>query len=258
MGKLEEKVALVTGAGRGIGKAIALLFAKEGGKVVINDIDFESAKEVAQQIQLIGKTALPFQADVSNYDEDNDMVQAAISEFGAIHILVNNAGIPSGCPAEEITLSQWNKMLGVCLSGPFYLCQLVGKQMIAARSGKIVNISSMAGLFGPILMADYSAAKHGVVGLTKALGVEWAKYNINVNCICPGITETEMAREWGSKYPDVMAKRLARVPLKRLARPEDMANAALFLASSDSDYMTGSVVCVDGGNGALFSGFSLE
>lgn len=258
MGKLEGKVALVTGGGRGIGKAIALLFAQEGGNVVVNDIDFESAKEVAQEIKSIGKAALPFQADISNYDEDSNMVQTAISEFGDIHILVNNAGIPSGYPAEEITLSQWNRMLGVCLSGPFYLCQLVGKQMIAARSGKIVNISSMAGLFGPILMADYSAAKHGVVGLTKALGVEWAKYNINVNCICPGITETEMAREWGNKYPDVMAKRIARVPLKRFAQPEDMANAALFLASNDSDYMTGSVLCIDGGNGALFSGFSLE
>lgn len=258
MTKLEGKVALVTGGGRGIGKAIALLFAKEGAKVIVNDINFDSAKKVSQEIQSTGKAALPLQADVSNFDEDSKMVQAAISEFGDIHILVNNAGIPSGYPAEEITLSQWNRMLGVCLSGPFYLCQLVGKHMIAARSGKIVNISSMSGLFGPILMADYSAAKHGVVGLTKALGVEWAKYNINVNCICPGITETEMAREWGGKYPEIMAKRLARVPLKRLAQPEDMANAALFLASSDSDYMTGSVICVDGGNGALFSGFSLE
>jgi NAD(P)-dependent dehydrogenase (short-subunit alcohol dehydrogenase family) len=258
MEKLEGKVALVTGGGRGIGKAIALLFAKEGAKVIVNDISSDSAEKVAQEIKSSGKSALPFRADVSNYDEDKKMVQTAISEFGDIHILVNNAGIPSGFPAEEITLSQWNRMLGVCLSGPFYLCQLVGKQMITARSGKIVNMSSMAGLFGPILMADYSAAKHGVVGLTKALGVEWAKYNINVNCICPGITETEMAREWGSKYPDVMAKRLARVPLKRLAQPEDMASVALFLASSDSDYMTGSVLSVDGGNGALFSGFSLE
>jgi NAD(P)-dependent dehydrogenase (short-subunit alcohol dehydrogenase family) len=258
MGKLDGKVSLVTGGGRGIGKAISLLFAQEGASGIVNDVNSEAAKQVAEEIKSTGKDALAYQADVSDYDADKGMVEAAIGRFGGIHILVNNAGVPSGFPAEEITVSQWAKMLGVCLSGPFFLCQLVGNRMIAAGSGKIVNISSMAGLFGPILMADYAAAKHGVVGLTKALGVEWAKYNINVNCICPGITETEMAREWGSKYPDVMAKRIARVPLKRFAQPGDMARAALFLASSDSDYMTGSVVCVDGGNGALFSGFSLE
>lgn len=258
MGKLEGKVTLITGAGRGIGKAIALLFAREGASVVVNDINKGLSEEVTQEIESIGSQALSYQADVSSYDEDSNMVQAAINKFGDVHILVNNAGIPSGFPAEEITPEQWNRMLGVCLTGQFYLCQLVGKRMIAAKSGKIVNISSMSGMFGPILMADYAAAKHGVIGLTRALGVEWAQYNINVNCICPGITETEMARDWGSKYPDVMVKRIARVPLKRMAQPEDMAHAALFLASSDSDYMAGSVICVDGGNGALFSGFSLK
>jgi NAD(P)-dependent dehydrogenase (short-subunit alcohol dehydrogenase family) len=128
MGKLDGKVSLVTGGGRGIGKAISLLFAQEGASVIINDVNTEAAQQVAEEIKSIGKDALAYQADVSDYDEDKGMVEAAIGQFGDIHILVNNAGIPSGFPAEEITLSQWTKMLGVCLSGPFFLCQLVGSR----------------------------------------------------------------------------------------------------------------------------------
>ena len=258
MNKLGNKVALVTGAGRGIGRAIALAFAKEGSNVIVNDINFDAVCKVADEIKALGRDALPLKADISNYEEDQAMVEAALNKFGNINILVNNAGIPSGFPAEQITLSQWNKMIGVCLSGVFFLCQLVGREMIKARSGKIINISSMSGLFGPIFMADYAAAKHGVVGITKALGVEWAKYKVNVNCICPGLTDTDMVREWGSRLPQVLEKRKARIPLGRVAKPEDMANAAVFLASTDSDYITGVALCVDGGNGALFSGLSLE
>jgi len=255
---LEKKVALVTGGGRGIGRAIALALASEGANLVVNDINLTIAKSVADEIKRLGHDALAWKADISSYDEDRAMVQAAIKKFGGIDILVNNAGIAYRCPAEEIELSQWNKMIDVCLSGTFFLCQIVGREMIKVRRGKIINISSMSGIYGPIFMADYAAAKHGIVGLTKALGVEWAKYNIHVNCICPGITSTEMSKEWQTKYPLQFEQRKARIPLRRLAKPDDIAKAAIFLASSDSDYITGSSICVDGGNGALFSGYSLE
>ena len=154
MGKLEGKVALVTGGGRGIGKAIALAFAGEGANLVVNDINFDIASRVADEIKILGQDALAWKADISSYDEDRAMVQAATKKFGGIDILVNNAGIANRCPAEEIGLSQWNRMIDVCLSGTFFLCQIVGREMMKVRGGKIINISSMSGIYVPIFMDD--------------------------------------------------------------------------------------------------------
>jgi len=256
MKKLEGKISLVTGAGRGIGKAISLKLAKEGSTVVLNDVDFETLKNTRGEIESFRKEkTIMIKADVSNYNEDKKMVEKILNKFHKIDILVNNAGIEGGYSAEEISLGQWNKMIGVCLNGVFFLSQLVGKEMIKQKSGKIINISSMAGLFAPPFMADYTAAKHGVVGLTKALAIDWAKYNINVNCVCPGLTKTKMVEQLKNKKPEFMKERINRIPLKRLATPEDIANGVLYLASSDSDYVTGFALCIDGGNQALFSGY---
>jgi len=259
MKKLEGKVSLITGAGRGIGKAVSLKLAKEGSTVVLNDLNLEMLKNTTDEIKALGQ-AEPFfiQADVSNYTEDKKMIEEIFNRYQKVDILVNNAGIDGGYSAEDIALDQWNKMIGVCLNGVFFLSQLVGEEMIKQKGGKIINISSMAGLFAPPFMADYVAAKHGVVGLTKALAVDWARYNINVNCVCPGLTQTKMVEDLKNRRPDFMKERIKRIPLNRLATPEDIANGVFYLASSDSDYVTGITLCVDGGNQALFSGYPVR
>jgi len=255
MKKLDGKISLVTGAGRGIGKAISLKLAKEGAIVVLNDVDLKILENTKDEIKSFGQEAIMIQADVSSYNEDEKMVKKILNKYQRIDILINNAGIEGGYSAEQISLNQWNKMIGVCLNGVFFLSQLIGKEMIKQKSGKIINISSMAGLFAPPFMADYTAAKHGVVGLTKALAVDWAKYNINVNCVCPGLTKTNMVEQLKTRKPAFMEERIKRIPLKRLATPEDIANGVLYLASPDSDYVTGFALCIDGGNWALFSGY---
>lgn len=262
MERLKDKVALVTGAGRNIGRAIALAFAEEGADVVVNDIDFEAASRVVHEIKALGREAVPIKADVSNYGEVEQMVKAALEKFGEINILVNNAGLGGArlggkVSAEELALDRWNRMIGVTLSGVFFCSQLVGREMIKQKSGKIINISSIYGLTASPFMVDYVAAKHGVVGITKALAVEWGKYKINVNCICPSLTATDKVREKAEIQPGKMKARVKRIPLSRLANPEDISKAAVFLASFESDYITGFALCLDGGNWALFSAYPI-
>jgi 3-oxoacyl-[acyl-carrier protein] reductase len=255
--KLSGKVAVITGAGSGIGRAIALLFAKEGADVVILDVDLEAAEKVASEIKALGREAMALKVDVSNYYEVKEAAKRVIEKFGKVDILVNNAGITKRIEAEKISLEEWNKVIGVDLNGTFFCSQAFGREMIKRRSGKIINISSQAAIGATPFEAHYVAAKSGIIGLTKALAVEWARYGILVNCICPGFTETPLTKRLMSQLPpEVFAERIRRIPLGRPAQPEDQAKVALFLASSDSDYITGQAIPVDGGTTALSSGYS--
>lgn len=251
--RLRDKVAIVTGGATGMGEAIASLFAKEGAAVAIGDINIEGATNVASHLGQSGHNAQAFSVNVADEQQVSSLVTSVLKAFGKIDILVNCVGVTEFIACEDMSLDLWKLFIDVNLTGVFLCCREVGKTMISQRSGKIVNIASTVGLTGAPCLAHYTAAKHGVVGLTKALAVEWGKYNINVNCICPGATLTPMLKSLGPKYRE---ERTKRIPLGRLGKPIDQANTALFLACSDSDYLTGSIICVDGGVFAMAPGTS--
>ncbi len=256
--RLKDKVALVTGSGAGIGREISLAFAREGADVIVNDINFEAATIVGKELEELGRKSLPVKADISKPDEIRAMVRKALDTFGRIDLLVNNAAISDLAGlAEEVSFERWDAMINVTLSGTFYCSQLVGREMIKRKCGKIINISSTAGLAAVPYAVEYVAAKHGVLGLTKALAIEWAKYGITVNAICPGLTQSPTTKAETEKNPSYWSARIARIPIGRLAYPIDQANAAVFLASPEADYITGSVLVVDGGQFALHSGYPL-
>ena len=254
--KLKEKVALVTGAGAGIGKAIAISFAKEGANIILNDVNKENAIQVAGEIKKLGRKCEVHIVDVGHYESVKKMTEEVIKSFGRIDILVNNAGIASRTPAEKITEKIWHKVININLNGVFFCSKAVGTHMIERRNGNIINISSMAGIAAIPNDLPYVASKHGVIGITRALAIEWAKYNIRVNCICPGLTITPLVEMVSAKEPKLFSERIERIPLGRPATPNDQAQVAMFLASDESSYVTGHVIPVDGGMSALFSGYS--
>ena len=254
--KLQNKIAIISGGASGMGASIAQLFAQEGARVVIGDIDDGKANDVALKVGMAGGHAQALALDVVDENQVIRLADAVLQEFHRIDILVNCVGIAEFGPTAEVSLQQWRRILDVNLTGVFLCCREVGKAMINQRFGKIVNFASTAGISGVPQMAHYTASKHGVAGLTRALAVEWGKYNIHVNCICPGATATPMLLE--STTEDYRADRSKRVPLQRLGQPEEQARAALFLASSESDYVNGSLLCVDGGVGALSPATSTE
>ncbi len=254
--KLRDKIAIVTGGAGGMGACIARLFAQEGGAIVVADIDGKAADDVASQIGQAGGRSLAVELDVADEGQVQRLVETVSREFERIDILVNCVGTAEFALTEEITLQQWQRMLDVNLTGVFLCCREVGKALIAQKSGKIVNFASTGGLSGVPYMAHYTAAKHGIVGLTKALAVEWGKYEVHVNCICPGATATPMLLD--NTTEEYRAERSRRVPLERLAKPEEQARVALFLASPESDYVNGAVLCVDGGMYAMSPATSAE
>ena len=241
---LTGKRAIVTGAGQGIGKAIALKLARHGADVVVDDINPETAPQVVREIQALGRKAVAVVADVSKRDHVEKMIQTAVGELGGIDILVNNAGIARSNVLARLKDDQWDEVLNVNLKGIFYCIQAVIPSMMKQRSGKIVSISSIYGRIGALGDVNYAAAKSGVVGLTKTVARELARYNINVNAIMPGLVDTPLLRGIPEKYLKPM---IEEVPLKRIGRPEDIANVVAFLASDDSSYMTGAIVEVTGG-----------
>lgn len=247
--RLGDKTALIVGGASGMGAEISGLFAREGARVIIADLNPEAAQQRASEISGDGMPVSAVGVDVTNAAEVDRTVESVAQEHGRVDILVNTVGMAEFIAAEKVTPEQLRKMIDVNLSGVVYTCQAAGKVMKAQGGGKIVNFGSTAGVSGAPYFAHYTAAKHGVVGLTKALAVEWGKYNINVNCICPGATETPMFFE--ATTPEIREKRAQRIPLRRFARTLDQAYAALFLASAESDYITGAVLCVDGGAAAL-------
>lgn len=245
MRKLEGKVAVVTGASRGIGRAIALKLADEGAKVVVNYSGSQAkAEEVVATIQANGGEAIAVQASVSKTEEVTALMDAAVKKFGALDILVNNAGITRDNLLMRMKEEEWDDVLDTNLKGVFLCTKAVTRQMMKQRAGRIINISSIVGVAGNAGQANYVAAKAGVIGLTKTTAKELASRNILVNAIAPGFIETEMTEQLPE---DLKQGMLTQIPLAKLGQPEDIAKAVAFLASEDANYMTGQTLHIDGG-----------
>jgi NAD(P)-dependent dehydrogenase (short-subunit alcohol dehydrogenase family) len=246
---LTGKVAIVTGSAGGIGRVIALGLAAHGSDVVIADRISAESCEVTEKIKRLGRKSLFVQVDVTDIKGLNEMVNKTVSKFNRIDILVNNAGCNIRKPALEIKEEEWDKVIDTNMKGVFLCTQAIGRFMVKQRKGKIINIASVMGLVGSPdyqTVVPYCASKGGVVQLTRAFATEWAKYNIQVNAIAPATVETPLVKELlkDKKRRDRILK---MIPLGRLAKPEEMAGPAVFLASSASDFMTGHVLCFDGG-----------
>ncbi|MFJ7404827.1 MULTISPECIES: 3-oxoacyl-[acyl-carrier-protein] reductase [unclassified Lysinibacillus] len=245
MRKLEGKVAVVTGASRGIGRAIALKLADEGAKVIVNYSGSQAkAEEVVAAIQANGGEALAVQASVSKTEEVSALMGAAVKTFGSLDILVNNAGITRDNLLMRMKEDEWDDVLNTNLKGVFLCTKAVTRQMMKQRAGRIINISSIVGVAGNAGQANYVAAKAGVIGLTKTTAKELASRNILVNAIAPGFIETEMTEQLPQ---DLKQGMLTQIPLAKLGQPEDIAKAVVFLASDDANYMTGQTLHIDGG-----------
>lgn len=245
--KLKGKVALITGSTRGIGKAIALGFAKEGADVLVHGRNLEKAKAVAEEVGDLGAKAMAIGGDVSISQDVRRMVEEALGQFERIDILVNNAGLnPFILPAERITEEGWDQVIDVNLKGVFLCCQAVGKRMIEQGGGKIINISSVIGFLGEQGFLPYAVSKAGVMMLTRILAYEWSQYQITVNAIAPGIVAAGMNTPILNKEP-LVSGLVRQIPLKRLGRPEEVVQVALFLASEESSYINGTTLVVDGG-----------
>ncbi|MBE0478668.1 SDR family oxidoreductase [Candidatus Aerophobetes bacterium] len=245
MKELEAKVAVVTGGARGIGKAICLTFAGEGADVLVCDIDYEAATKTASEIKDKGFSALPVKLDVSRGDEVRKVFKEIVEEFKRVDILVNNAGITCLTPLEDISEEEWDRVLAINLKGCFLCSQAVMQVMISQEYGKIVNIASLAGKIGGIIVgANYSASKAGVISLTKSFAKKLAPYGVNVNAVCPGQIKTRMTDIWSKEDREKLAK---QIPLGRFGEPQDIAEAVLFLASDRAKFITGEVTDVNGG-----------
>ena len=242
----EHRVALVTGAARGIGRTVALTLAERSYRIAANDLS--APEETLEELESSGAKALSVSGDVSDENSVRGMVEAVMGEFGRIDVLVNNAGISTIVPAEETTLTDWNRTLSVNLTGPFLTCREFGKVMLERGGGSIVNVSSVAGLLGVANRVAYNASKHGLIGLTRTLAAEWGGRGVRINAVCPGWVKTEMDEEdqAGGDYNDADIE--GRVPMARFATPEDIARAIAFLADPDqSGFVNGHTLSVDGG-----------
>jgi NAD(P)-dependent dehydrogenase (short-subunit alcohol dehydrogenase family) len=246
--KLDNKTAIVTGARRGIGRASALALSKEGANVVVSDISQEDCQKVVNEIEELGRKGLAIKCDVSSRVEVEEMVRGTLAEFGRIDILVNNAGVINFKPFLELTDEDWDFTLNVNLKGQFLCAQAVAKEMAKHKWGRIINIGSISsggvGIAFP-LVAHYTASKGGITALTEALALELTPKGINVNAVCPGAIDTDMTK--GVKESGQVEQVLLRIPKGRLGQPEDIANMVVFLASDDSDYISGTSMVIDGG-----------
>jgi len=244
--KIKDKIAIVTGAGSGIGKATALLFAKEGAKVVVANRRIDKGEATVAEIKNLGGEAIFIQTDVSQWEEVKRMVSKAVETYGRVDILVNNAGVVKFSPLHQTTDEDWDYVLNINLKGTFYGMKAVIPEMLKIGKGKIVNITSIAGLVGFDQIGPYCASKGGIIALTREAALEYAKNKININCIAPGVIATEMTKGLLDD-PSTQANFQAQTPYPRLGIPEDIAYAALYLASDEADFVTGEVLVVDGG-----------
>ena len=242
---LENKIALVTGAGRGIGRAIAIGFAEEGAEVIINyNGSEERAKEVKQTIEENGGKASIYKCNVSDFAACEAMIKDIVKEYGHLDILVNNAGITKDGLLMKMSEEDFDKVLDTNLKGTFHTIRAALRQMIRQRSGRIINMASVVGVSGNAGQANYAASKAGVIGLTKTAAREVASRGITVNAVAPGFIETDMTEVLPEKIKEASA---AQIPLGKFGKAEDVANAVAFLASEDAGYITGQVLHVDGG-----------
>ena len=242
--KLDNKVAVVTGAAQGIGKVIAMHLVQKGASLVLCDINLEMAKEAAREIEEAGGKCLALKSDVSNMQDAEKIIKEAVEHFGSLDILVNNAGITKDNVLIRMKEEQWDQVMAVNLKGTFNVTRAAIKVMMRKKSGKIVNIASITGLMGNAGQANYSASKAGVIGFTKSIAREYADRGITVNAVAPGFIETAMT----DAIPEREREELIRqIPVKKLGTPEDVANAVSFLASEEASYITGQVIGVNGG-----------
>lgn len=249
--KLKDKISLVTGSSRGVGRAVALGFAKQGANVVVNYTSNENAaNEVVETIQSMGSKAIAVKADVAQKPEAENLVKSAIDTFGRLDILVNNAGFTRPSMMIKMTEDQWDQVVDIHLKGAFLCAQAAGLHMKEQKSGKIINVTSVAGIVGTVGQINYSAAKGGIISMTKSIARELARYNVCANVISLGIVATDMTEKIRSdeKLKEIY---MNRILLKRFAEADDIAPAFVFLASDESNYITGQLLCVDGGYGMI-------
>ena len=252
---LEHKVALITGAGQGIGRAVALRLARDGADLVVADLNRETAQAVAREARGLGREALEAQVDVRSLAQLRALVEAAVGRFGRLDILVPCAGIAQIKDILEITEEEWDRVLGVNARGLFFTNQLVARQMVQQGSGAIVNIASISGRGPRPNQAHYAASKAAVISITRSMAARLAPHGVTVNAVCPGIVDTpmwqqldrQMTEEYGLAPGEYTRQRLAQVPLGRLESPEDVAKAVAFLVSPEAGYITGQALNVDGG-----------
>ena len=246
--KLEGKVAIVTGAAMGIGRAIALALAKEGAKVVINDIAMDSANKVVDEIKALGREAIAVKADVTNSEQTKQMTKTALDTFGQIDILVNNAGVvgESEGPFHETEKDSWQLEFGRIMEGVYNCTRAVINHMIERRSGKILSISSIGGVIGKPDATAYSAGKAAIIGFTMALAKEVVTYGINVNCISPGPIQTSAGGPTDTRPPELLKELIDSTGFGRRGKPEEVASAAVFLVSDDASFITGQNLIVGG------------
>ena len=244
---LDNKIAIVTGSGQGIGRSIARTFGEAGADLVVADINMETAEATAADIRSLKRKAITIQVDVRDKNQVDHMATRTLEEFGRIDILVNNAGFGyMTVPLIEMSEEDWDNWVTLNLKSTFLCCKAVSRIMIQQKGGTIINMASMAALGAYPMGANYSAAKAGIKNLTETLAVELGPHNIRVNALAPGVIETQLTAELYKKRPELKIQRLKNIPLGRLGTPEDVANVALFLASDASNYISGETIAIKG------------
>lgn len=246
MERLKNRVAIVTGAGQGIGRALALGLAGEGAEVVVADVNDENAASVKREIEASGGTALATNTDVSKEDSVQDMVDESLREFGKVDILINNAGIFPVSSVEEMNEEDWDRVIGTNLVGAFLCSRAVAGKFLQQRSGRIISMTSGRAFQGAKNAAHYASSKAGIIGFSKSLALELAPRQITVNVICPGITDTAQPR--GHQTEEQIYAQAQKIPLGRIGQPEDLVGTAVFLASDAAAFITGQTVIVNGGS----------
>src|ERR1043166_6111203 len=239
-------IAVITGAGQGIGRAIALGFSTRDACVVVADVNGQNARKVQNEIQNAGKKALALEVDVSSEKSVTRMIERSLEEFGTIDVLVNDAGIYPATPIEKLTQETWDRVIGTNLTGTFLCSRAAVSIMLEKKKGKIINVSSSTAFRGAKNAAHYAASKAGIIGFTKALALELAPTGITVNAVCPGLTDTAQPR--GHMTDEELYSKKSRIPLGRIAQPEDIVRPVLFLASEKARQITGQTVFVNGGD----------